>query len=240
TKDAQINPSPRLALSHDNLGLEDAGLDLLVREHHAAVAVDLVADVHVLAEDGHVLDARPHADGGVPPDDAAGDARVLLDAGAAHHRAPGQPHPGLHHAPGANGDVRPDQATLADDGGLVDEHVAQDVRARRELGGRLLPKRVEVQPQPGDVVPRLPDVHPEPRQDHGEQAIVRGDAREHLLLDGRGLQLDAVQHRRVEQVDAGVDLVADEHLGLLHEALHLVGLILHDHHAILRCLVIPW
>jgi hypothetical protein len=58
-----------------------------------------------------------------------------------------------------------------------------------------------------------------------------------LLLDGRGFQLDAVEHRRVEQVDAGVDLVAHEHLGLLHQPLHLPGPFLHHHHAVLGRLV---
>jgi hypothetical protein len=223
--------------SHDDLGLEDAGFDLLVREHDAAVAVDLVADVDVLAEDGHVLDARPLADGGVPADDAAGDAGVLLDARGAHDGAAGQAHPGLHHAAWPDRDVGPDEAAVPDDRGLVHQHVAQDVRARREPGGRLLPQRVQVQAQARDVVPRLPDVHPETRENHGEEGPVRRDAREHLLLDGRRLQLDAAEHGRVEQVDAGVDLVAHERLGLLHEPLHLAGALLHDHHAVLGRLV---
>jgi hypothetical protein len=53
--------------------------------------------------------------------------------------------------------------------------------------------------------------------------------REHLALDARRPQLDAVEHAGVDHVDARVDLVAHKLLGLLHKALHLAVLV-DDHH----------
>ena len=79
--------------SHDNLRLQDAGFDLLVWENDASVAVNLIAYMHILSEDGHVLDAGPLPDSGVPSDDAAGDAGMLLDADTTHNCAAGEPHP---------------------------------------------------------------------------------------------------------------------------------------------------
>ena len=67
------------ARSDDDARGELVGLDLLVRQHHGTVDVDLVLARDVLAEDGHVLDPSPLADLAAPPDDAAGDARVLAD-----------------------------------------------------------------------------------------------------------------------------------------------------------------
>lgn len=49
--------------------------------------------------------------------------------------------------------------------------------------------------------------------------------REGLLFDGGGPQLDAVNDRGVENVDAGVDAVADELYGLLDEAVDTRGVV---------------
>ena len=53
------------------------------------------------------------------------------------------------------------------------------------------------------------------------------------------MYLDALQHARVKDVHASVDLVGDENLGLLHEALDPPALRLKHHHAILRGLFHP-
>ena len=51
------------------------------------------------------------------------------------------------------------------------------------------------------------------------QQAVADDGRECLLLDGGRPELDAVEHRGVENVDSGVDAVADELDGLLDETI---------------------
>ncbi|THU45611.1 hypothetical protein C4D60_Mb02t19810 [Musa balbisiana] len=63
------------------------------------------------------------------------------------------------------------------------------------------------------------------------------DLREDLLLDGGGPELDAVQDRGFQQVDARIDLVADEGLRLLHEPFHLSSFFVHDHDAVLGRLI---
>lgn len=61
------------------------------------------------------------------------------------------------------------------------------------------------------------------------------DGWESLLFDGRRSELDALQHGRVQDVDAGVDAVADEFDGFFNETVNstrVVRLVHHD--AILR------
>ena len=51
------------------------------------------------------------------------------------------------------------------------------------------------------------------------------------MLDGSGTELDALKHARIENVDAGVDAVADKLDGLFNEALDFGGrarLVHHD------------
>ena len=57
-----------------------------------SIAINLIADEHILAENGYVLDPSPLANCGMSPDAAAGDAGMLLDADTPHHTARGQPH----------------------------------------------------------------------------------------------------------------------------------------------------
>jgi hypothetical protein len=208
-----------------------------VGEDDAAVAEDFVGDADVLTEHGHVLDAGPLADGAVPADDAAGDAGVLLDAHAAHDGAAREAHAGLDHAALPDGHVRPDQAPVAHRRRLVHDHVAQERVPRREPLRGLLPERGQVQAQARVVVPRLADVHPEPRQHHRVQPPLRGDLRKHLLLDRRRPQLNPVQRPRAQEVYPRVDLVAHKLLRLLHKPLHAPARLVHHHHAILRRLV---
>ena len=62
------------------------------------------------------------------------------------------------------------------------------------------------------------------------QLTIPDDGRERLLLDARRPQLDALQHARVQNVDAGVDAVAHEFHGLLHEAVDARRVALLVHH----------
>lgn len=51
------------------------------------------------------------------------------------------------------------------------------------------------------------------------ELAVSNHGRESLLLNRSGAQVDAVEHRRVQNVDAGVDTVADELDGLLDKSI---------------------
>ena len=75
---------------------------------------------------------------------------------------------------------------------------------------------------------RLAHVHPEAREVHGVEVIVVGHRREDLLLDRGRLELDPVQDAALEEVEAGVDPVADKDLRLLDEALDLACLVILD------------
>ena len=55
------------------------------------------------------------------------------------------------------------------------------------------------------------------------QLPVPANGRKRLLLDARRPQLDALQHARIQDVDAGVDPVADELDGLLDEPVDARG-----------------
>ena len=61
------------------------------------------------------------------------------------------------------------------------------------------------------------------------QLTIANDSGEGLLLDRGRAQLDALQHRRVQDVDTGIDAVADELDGLLDEAVdaRLVAWLVH-------------
>ena len=70
------------------------------------------------------------------------------------------------------------------------------------------------------------------------QLAIAADGGEGLLFDGRGSQLDARENRRVEDVDAGVDAVADELDGLFDEAVDARGVVwLVHHHTVFRGLL---
>jgi hypothetical protein len=77
----------------------------------------------------------------------------------------------------------------------------------------------------------LTDVHPEALEVEAVKLAILDDRRESLLLDGSRAQLDAVQNRRVEDVDTRVDAVSDELDGLLDEAVDarvVIGLVDND------------
>ena len=52
----------QLFFLHDDLWLEDASLDLLVRQNDGTVEVELILHKHILTDHCHVLEASPLAD----------------------------------------------------------------------------------------------------------------------------------------------------------------------------------
>lgn len=222
---------------HDDGWYVDVGLDGLVREDTPAVDVNLVANRHVVAEHCHVLEARPLADYAVPADNGALDPGVVLDLGAREEHAALQADAVADHHVGADGDVGAYSAVLADLGRGVDQHVAAVHKRRRggrEVLGGLLGQRRQVEAGARQEVLGLADVHPEAVEVERVQLAVLDHGGERLLLDRRGPQLDALEDRRVEDVDAGVDAVADELDGLLDEAVNARGVVgLVDNDAVL-------
>lgn len=129
---------------HDDGRNVDVGLDRLVRQDAATVDVDLVRNGHIVAENGHVLQTSPLADGAVPADDGALDPRMVLDLGARQQDAALQAHAVADGDARPDGDIGSDAAVVADLGGGVDEDVAAvDVWCicGRELLGALLGER---------------------------------------------------------------------------------------------------
>ena len=209
------------ARSHDDGGDVHVGLDGLVGQHAATVDVDLIANGHVVAEDRHVLETRPLADGAVPADDGALDPRVVLDLGALEEHAALEADTVTDDDAGADRDVGADTAVSADLGRGVDQDVAAvdvGLRGRGEVLGAALGEGGEVKAGAGEEVLGLADVHPEALEVERVERRVLDHGGEDLLLDGGGPQLNAVEYRGVEDVHAGVDAVADELDGLLDEA----------------------
>lgn len=74
------------------------------------------------------------------------------------------------------------------------------------------PQRIQVQTEPGTVVPGSTDIHPEARKHHSEQAIRSSNLREDLLLDGCRPKLNSVKSFRTRKVNSCIDLVAHKYL----------------------------
>jgi hypothetical protein len=199
-----------------------------VGQDTAAVDVDLVTNGDIVAEDRDVLEAGPLADGAVPADNGALDPCVILDLGAGQQRASLQTNTVSNDDVLADNDVGSDAAVLANLGGGVDQDVAA-VHKRlgggaEQLGG-LLGEGGEVQAGAGQEVLGLANVHPEAVEVKGVQLAILDDGGECLALDRRGsVLLDAVQDRGVQDVDTGVDPVANKLDGLLDKAVDARGM----------------
>jgi hypothetical protein len=205
-----------------------------VWQDNPAVAVHLVVHMHILPQHCHVLHTRPLTNGRVPPDDAPSDARMLLHAHPSQDGAAGQAHTRLDIAARSNGHVRADKAALPNLGSRVDQDVPGDVRPACQPLREPSAQRLEIELQTRDVVLWLPDVHPEPRKLHTEELAISCHLWEDLLLNGGRPQLNPVEDLRVADVDAGVDLVADEDLRLLDKAVDVAGLLVVDDDAVFR------
>ncbi|KFY11986.1 hypothetical protein V492_04157 [Pseudogymnoascus sp. VKM F-4246] len=233
-------PSPQEAVEiararalHDDGWSIDVSLDSLVRQDRAAIDVDLIGDRDVVSQDRDVLKTRPLAYAGVPSNDSGLDPGVVLDLAALEDDAALEADAVADDDVGADGDVGADAAVAADLGGGVDQHVAAVHVGRaggREKLGVLLAKGGEVEAGSCEEVFGLADVHPEALEVEGVELAVLAHRGEGLLLDGGGAELDALEDAGVEDVEAGVDAVADELDGLLDEAVDarvVVGLV-HD------------
>lgn len=199
----------------------DVLLDTLVREDRAAVDVDLITNSHVVTQDGDVLKASPAADGAVPADDAGLDPGVVLDLAVSEQDASLETDAIANDDVGSDSHVGTNTAVLANLRGGVDEDVsAVDIglAGGGEQLGALLGERGEVEAGSAEEVLGLTDVHPETLKVEGVQLAVLAYGREGLLFNGGWAKLDALENAGVEDVDAGVDAVADELDWLLDEA----------------------
>ena len=158
---------------------------------------------------------------------------MVLDLASLQQHTPLQPDPIAHDYIRPNRHIRPDPAVLADPRRRVDEHVtAVNVGrvGRHEFPGALFLQRGEVETGAAEEVLGLADVHPEALEVEGVQLAVLADGWEGFLFDACGAQLDAVEHAGVEDVDAGVDAVADELDGFFDEAVDTGGVVGFVHH----------
>lgn len=86
-----------------------------------------------------------------------------------------------------------------------------------EQAGLLPLQRLEVQLSSGDEVLGLANIHPEALEVKRMELAILNHSGEGLLLDGGGAQLDALEDGGAENVDTGVDSVANKLDGLLDE-----------------------
>jgi hypothetical protein len=197
-----------------------------VWQNTTTVDVDLVANGDIVTENRDVLQASPLADRRVPADDGALDPGVVLDLATTENDTSLDPHAVADHDVGADGDVWTDAAVLADPGRGVHQDVAavhERLAVRRKLLAALLRKAGQVQARAGQEVLWLTDVHPEALEVEGVELTVLDESREGLLLDRGGAELNPAEDGGVEDVDAGVDAVANELDGLLDEAVDARG-----------------
>ena len=196
-------------------------------QNRSTVDVDLVTNGNVVTQNSDVLQACPLADGAVPADDGGLDPGMVLDTAVLQQDAALETHTVADDDVGANGDVGADAAVLANLRRGVDHDIASvdvGLRGGGEETRVLALQRREVEAGSGQKVLGLSDVHPETLEIEGVQAAVLADGREGLLLDRRGAELDALQDAGVEDVDTGVDAVADELDGLLDETVDSRGM----------------
>lgn len=211
-------------------------------QNAAAVDVNLVANGNIVTENSDVLQASPLSDGAVPANNGALHPGVVLDLGSRQEGTPLQADTITNDTVGADDHVGTDAAVLTDLGTGVDHDVAAiDVafRGRDEQLGALLGQRREVQAGAGQEVLGLANIHPEAFEVEGVQLAFTDDGGEGLLLDrGGAVLLNAVQDGCVQNVDTGIDTVANELDGLLDEpvdARRVAGLV--DNNTVFRGLL---
>ena len=124
----------------------------------------------------------------------------------------------------ADDDVGADGTALADFGRRVDQDVTtSDKVCLGQVWVVLLCLGGEVETHTGQEVLWLADVHPVALQVVGVELLLLNQEREGLALDGGWSHLDEVDDGGVEDVDTGVDSVADKLDGLFDESVDSVG-----------------
>lgn len=208
--------------------------DALVRQDGATVHIDLVGNGHVVTQNSDVLQTSPLAHRTVPADDGRLHPRVVLDLAVLQKDTALQANAIADNDIGTNNDVRADAAVLADLCAGVD-HDIPTIHVGLAVGGEqfgvALRERGKVQTGTAQEILRLTDVHPEAFQVKRMELTFLANGRECLLFDRGGTQFDAVQHAGVEDIDTGVDTVADELDGLFDEtvdARSMVGFVNDD------------
>ena len=195
-------------------------------QNRTAVDVDFVANGDIVAEYSHVLETSPLANSAVPADNGRLDPGMVLDAAVLQQHTALETDTVTDDDVGADCDIGANAAVLANLCALVNHDVtAVDVGlvgGSKELGVLALQGR-EVQAGTGEEILGLSNVHPEALKVKRVQTAVLADSGEGLLLDRSGAELDAVQNAGVEDVDTGVDTVADELDGLLDETVDSRG-----------------
>jgi hypothetical protein len=201
-------------------------LDGLVGQNGTAVDVDFIANGDIVAKYSNVLETSPLANSAVPADNGRLDPGMVLDAAVLQQHTALETDTVTDDDVGADCNIGTNAAVLANLRALVNHDVtAVDVGLvgrGKELGVLALQRR-EVQAGTGEEILGLSNVHPEALEVKGVQTAVLADSGEGLLLDRSGAELDAVQNAGVEDVDTGVDTVADELDGLLDEAVNSRG-----------------
>ncbi len=206
---------------HDDGRRVDVGLDALMGQDAAAIDIDLIADGNVVAENRHILKTGPLANDAIPAHDGALDPSMILHFGARQQHTALQADTVTHDNIRADGDVGSYSAVLAELGRRVDQHIAAvhvGQRGRSELLGAPLREGRQVKAGACQEVLRLANIHPEALQVERVQLPILDHGRECLLFDRGRPELDAVQNRCVENVDTGIDAVADELDWLFYEA----------------------
>jgi len=209
----------------------DVCLDALVGKYTGTVAVNLVANGHVVTQDGDVLETCPSAYCAVPSNNRALHPCVLLDLAVLEKNRALQTHTLANLDIRSNDHVGANLAVLANFCSRVD-HDITTVDVGLAGGGKkvasMLGEGGQVEASAGEEVLGLANVHPEALEVEAVKLAVLDDRRESLLLNGGRAQLDAVQDGGVENVDTRVDAVSDELNGLLDEtvdARRVIGLV---------------
>ena len=73
--------------AHITLWLQNACFGLFVGQNHTTITVNFITHMYIFTKNGHVLHTGPLPNSGVPSNDAAGDASMLLDADSPHYCA---------------------------------------------------------------------------------------------------------------------------------------------------------
>src|SRR5438552_6878355 len=244
-------PGPPLPRPDDRLVDPRSGLDLLVRpELDPGVDVAALADHAVVADDGVLLEKAVVLDGDVAPDDALAQPAVLADVAVLPEHAV------------AHLGVVVDHRVLVDDDGAVDERARLDLGVAADVHGAVdadvdaelhpLPHPDVAVPAAGDLaahpaLERVPvrlqvgldgaDVAPVALGDDSVEGIAFAQHRREDVLGPvvRHPRLDVVEYRWLDDVDAGVGLIAEDLTprGLLEEAAHR-AVRLGDHHPVLE------
>jgi len=197
-----------------------------VREDGASIDIDLIRDRDIVTQDSHVLQTSPFADRAVPSNDGGLDPSVVLDLAVLQEDATLETNAIADDDIRADDDVGADATVLADLRGRVDQDItAVHIRLLGKLLRAALRKRRKVKAGAAEEVLWLSNVHPETLEVERVELAILDHRGEGLLLDRGGAQLDTLQDAGVEDIDAGIDAVADELDRLLDEPVDARGVV---------------